>query len=146
MTKKSLSLWNCFLIILICSIIFSFIFEIILLTNSYGFIKAVEYTLNLFFGLENPFNFIQENFLITIFSYILLLINWIGLPIIIIELFYRLRIRKKEDFKKIKNIFKKYEKLKIKNEKGENYKLAPTDLIRIDKIAEKRAKLYFKRF
>jgi len=74
------------------------------------------------------------------------LINWIGLPIIIIELFYRLRIRKKEDFKKIKNIFKKYEKLKIKNEKGENYKLAPTDLIRIDKIAEKRAKLYFKRF
>lgn len=126
MTKKHFNCIRSFFLNYILIIIwFSIFLSIFILTFSFIFYyinrdisKSFEYSLNLFFGLENPFIF-KDFLIIIILGYVLLFFNWSALPIVIIQIFIRKKKAKNEFLNDIEDIFIAREFRKLRIDKGE---------------------------
>jgi len=108
---KNLDPLHITIILFILFIIPLFIIEIFLISLiGNDFATAAKYTFNFFFGIESPFVIttgsinIILNFFIIVLGYLLVSINWIGVPILIVQYFFVKRKKESEIREKLEMI------------------------------------------
>lgn len=140
-----------FLIIwfIIFTLILFFDFLLILIYTEGDTIKSIEYLLNFFFSIENPF--IISNGSIIFLSYILMFFTWSSLPIVIIQLYHKKKLEKKEFYDHIENLIIEREFKRLRKKKGKEgineteinkiIELSKIKIEEIKKIIDKEKKL-----
>ena len=140
-----------FLIIwfIIFTLILFFDFLLILIYTEGDTIKSIEYLLNFFFSIENPF--IISNGSIIFLSYILMFFTWNSLPIVIIQLYHKKKLEKKEFYDHIENLIIEREFKRLRKKKGKEgineteinkiIELSKIKIEEIKKIIDKEKKL-----